>query len=146
MRLVWKNWKMHCLIAGTILAFGALAARLVDLQVVRHDEFLKLAEANTIRSYARQPMRGGIYDIHGNPLATSIPAKTICADPTILGDERAIVARALAPLLQTNVEYVLDRFVPRLLPGKTNYSQYVVLKRNVPLDTWDRIQKTMAAL
>ena len=31
-------------------------------------------------------MRGQILDIRGNPLATSLPAKMVCADPTLLGD------------------------------------------------------------
>jgi cell division protein FtsI/penicillin-binding protein 2 len=138
---------MNTLVVLTLGAFAALAARLVDLQVVRHDEFLNLAANNTVRSWARVPMRGGIYDVHGNPLATSIPAKVICADPTLIGDQRMAVARALAPLLQTNVPYLLERLTPRpIAPDKTNLSQYAVLKHKVTLETWEQIQQTMASL
>ena len=147
MSAVWQSWKIKTLVVLTMAAFAALAARLVDLQVVRHDEFLGLAANNTVRSWARVPMRGGIYDVHGNPLATSVPAKAVCADPTLLGNQRMAVATALAPLLQTNVPYLLDRLTPRpIAPGKTNLSQHAVLKHKVTLETWDKIQQTMASL
>jgi len=139
-----------------LAAFAVLAGKLVNLQVVRHEELLGLAANNTVRTIARVPMRGKILDIRGNPLATSLPAKLICADPSLLlstnpalaAHGRAAVAQALAPLLQTDPDDLLDRLAPRLLVagGKTNLSQYVALKHQVPLETWDRIKQTMAAL
>lgn len=135
---------MFFLTAGLV----ALGGRLVDLQVVRHEELLSLAQTNTVRIIARQPVRGQILDIRGNPLATSLPAKTICADPAIIGDKREIVAEALAPLLQTNASYLAARLVPRLVEinGKTNLSHYVVLRTKVPVETWERVKQTMAHL
>lgn len=139
-----------------LAAFVLLAGKLVNLQVVRHEELLGLAANNTVRTIARDPMRGKILDIRGNPLATSIQAKLICADPSLListnpalsANCRAAVAQALAPLLQTSPELLADRLTPRLLVagGKTNLSQYVALKHQVPLETWDRIKQTMAGL
>jgi cell division protein FtsI/penicillin-binding protein 2 len=149
MNLAWQYRKLYLLAFGLLLAFSALAYRLVDLQVVRHDELEGLAVTNTVRTIARQAMRGQIFDIRGNPLAESLPAKLVCADPTLLGDKRDLVARALAPLLQTNLEYVTERLTPRVMTiseGKTNFSKYVVLKHKVSLDTWDKIKQTMAAL
>ena len=136
----------------TFLAFGLLAAfvlvagQLVNLQVVRHEELLGWANNNTVRTIARDPMRGQILDVRGNPLATSIPAKMICADPSLLGNQRAAVAHALAPLLQTNENYLLERLAPRLIApgGKTN--QYVVLKHQASLETWEKVSQTMATL
>jgi cell division protein FtsI/penicillin-binding protein 2 len=144
-------------LAGLLLAaFGLLAARLVNLQVVRHEELLGRANNNTVRTFARDPMRGRIVDIKGNPLATSIPAKLICADPSLMictnpalpRDYRGVVAHALAPLLQTNEAYLMDRFVPRLVVagGKTNLSHYVPLLHQASLETWDKVRQTMAAL
>ncbi len=129
-------------------ALGALGYRLVDLQVARHDEFQTLADQNTVRTIQRQPMRGQILDTRGTPLAMSQPAKTICADPTLLGQFRPAVARALAPLLQTNESFLAERLTPRAREenGKTNTSKYVVLKRKVSMETWDKIRQTMADL
>ncbi len=131
-----------------LAAFAALAGRLVDLQVVRHEELLGLAANNTVRTIVRDPMRGQILDIRGNPLATSVPCKVICADPTMVGNYRMAVAHALAPLLETNEEYLLERLAPRFVVagGKTNLSHYAALKRQVSLETWEQIRHAMATL
>jgi len=80
-------------------AFAGLGYRLVDLQVLRHDELAKLAQDNTQREFRQAPRRGDILDARGNLLATSVPVKTVCADPSLIGNQQAIVAHALAPLL-----------------------------------------------
>ena len=157
MNVVWQYRKMMGLAFLLLAAFAMLAGQLVNLQVVRHEELLGLAANNTVRTIPREPMRGQILDIRGNPLATSLPAKLICADPSLLNCSnapllaancRAVVAQALAPLLQTTPELLLDRLTPRLLVagGKTNLSQYVALQHQVPLETWDKIKQTMATL
>ena len=122
--------------------------RLVDLQVLRHDELRTLAERNTVRTILRVPARGQILDCRGVPLATSLPAKVICADPTLLGDCRLEVSHALAPLLDIEEPALAERLIPRQKEenGKTNISKYVILKHKVPLETWQKIQETMAHL
>jgi cell division protein FtsI/penicillin-binding protein 2 len=156
MSVVWQYRKMMALAFLLLAAFAALAGKLVNLQVVRHEELLGLAANNTIRTIPREPMRGQILDIRGNPLATSVPVKLICADPSLLNCSnaalsancRAVVAQALAPLLQTSPELLSDRLTPRRIVagGKTNLSQYVVLKHQVPLETWEKTRQIMAAL
>src|ERR1043165_8111836 len=81
-------------------AFARLGYRLVDLQVFRHDELLSKAQQNTQREFLLEPRRGDILDAQGNLLATSIFVKTICADPTLIGNRQNEIARAVAPLLQ----------------------------------------------
>jgi len=129
-------------------ALAALGYRLVDLQVARHEEFQALAQQNTVRTIERQPMRGQILDIHGTPLAYSQAAKVICADPTLIGPFRKNVAHVLAPWLQTDEASLAERLMPRVWEenGKTNISKYVVLKRKVPLETWEKIRQTMSGL
>lgn len=130
------------------LAFGALGYRLVDLQVLRHEELRLLAHKNTRRLNILEPLRGQIRDIRGNPLAMSLPAKVVCADPTLLGNHQHEVAGILAPLLQTNVNYLMERLLPRTreVDGKTVTNSYVVLKRKVSLETWEKVQQVMAEL
>ena len=86
--------------AVMMLSFGALGYRLIDLQVLRHDELQSFARDNTIRTLIREPRRGDIRDIRGNLLATSLFVKTICADPALIGPWHPHVARALAPILE----------------------------------------------
>jgi cell division protein FtsI/penicillin-binding protein 2 len=133
------------------LAFAGLGYRLVDLQVVRHDELSKLAQDDTQREFWQAPRRGDILDAHGNLLATSVPVKTICANPSLLGNQQAIVARALAPLLQMDESALRLKLFPRL--GKnskgetvTNNLRYVRLQKNVTEDTWQKIQAAMTNL
>ncbi len=145
MKLAAIDFKIGLVTAMLVIGFSGLGYRLVDLQVIRHHDLQTRAEHNTKRTISRPPMRGQILDIRGNPLATSIPAKIICADPSLLGDRRADVARALAPVLGTNDTFLFDRLAPHLRrDGKTN--GYIVLKRKVPLDTWDAVKKTMSSL
>ena len=60
-----------------LLAFGLLAARLVHLQVFRHDELATQAEANRIAVVPVVPNRGLIVDRNGVVLATNYSAYTL---------------------------------------------------------------------
>jgi cell division protein FtsI/penicillin-binding protein 2 len=134
-------------------AFAGLGYRLVDLQLLRHDELSLKAQRNTQREYRQAPRRGDILDANGNILATSVPVKTVCADPTLIGTQTLAVARVLAPLLQLNEAAIAQRLAPRALLGKgdhgetvTNESHYVRLAKNVPEPTWERIYAAMTNL
>jgi cell division protein FtsI/penicillin-binding protein 2 len=132
-------------------AFAGLGYRLVDLQVLRHDELSRLAQDNTQREFWQTSRRGDILDTHGNILATSVPVKTICADPSLIGDQQTIVAHALAPLLQLpEADLYQKLFVHIAKDAKgqmvTNNFHYVRLQRNIPDETWQKIQDTMNAL
>jgi cell division protein FtsI/penicillin-binding protein 2 len=135
------------LLLGIFLCCGLLAliVRLVDLQVFRHDELKAEAQRNTQRAFVKNPLRGQIRDVRGNLLATSVPAKVICADPTLIGDFGGDVARVLAPLLQTNEMVLAERLRPSLVSykGKMIPRSYVPLKRKVPVETWQQIEKAM---
>jgi cell division protein FtsI/penicillin-binding protein 2 len=131
------------------LAFGFLCYRLVDLQVLRHAELSAKAQQNTQREYLLEPRRGDITDARGNLLATSVFVKTVCADPALMGNKQAEVARAVAPLLQINESELLQRLAPRLRQndsGQTLTNRYIVLKRKVSAETWEKVQAAMSSL
>ena len=139
------------LLALVVLAFVGLGFRLVDLQVLRHDELAKLAHDNTQREFRESPRRGNIFDARGNLLATSVAVKTVCADPSLLGNQQAVVARALAPLLRMNETQLYQKLFPRLSKNEkgepvTNGLHYVRLQENVSDETWQKIQLTMSQL
>jgi cell division protein FtsI/penicillin-binding protein 2 len=124
-------------------AFGGLAYWLVDLQVLRYDEFRRKSERNTHREFLLEPRRGDILDAKGNLLATSVFVKTVCADPSLIGNRGPELARAVAPLLQMSEAELLERFKPRLVKvpeGGFTTNHYVVLKRKVSVETWRRIE------
>ena len=134
-------------------AFAGLGYRLVDLQVVRHDELSAKAEQNTQREFRQAPRRGDILDANGNILATSVPVKTICADPTLIGTQSMAVAEIIAPLLQLDQGKIAEKLVPRSYLVKdsngavvTNQSHYVRLAKNVPESTWQQVYAAMTNL
>ena len=132
-------------------AFAGLGYRLVDLQVLRHDELAQMAELNTEHDFFKPPRRGNILDVNGNLLATSISVKTICANPSLIGNQQAVVAHALAPLLGMSEGSLNQRLIPRVWKNEkgetvTNGLYYVRLQKNVPDETWQKIQMTMTNL
>lgn len=133
------------------LAFAGLSYRLVDLQVLRHDELSAKAEQNTQREFWQAPRRGDILDVNGNILATSVPVKTICADPSLIGNFQPLVAHAVAPLLQLNENELAQKLTPRLARNAngeivTNNLHYVRLAKNISDDTWRQITAAMTNL
>ncbi|PYI83507.1 MAG: hypothetical protein DME26_14885, partial [Verrucomicrobia bacterium] len=131
------------------MAFTALGYRLVDLQVLRHEALSVEAQKNTRSAFAHEPRRGDIRDVRGNLWATSVMVKTVVADPFLLHDRPAEMARALAPLLEMN-----EADLVRLLQlkfrlddkGKTLTNRFVVLKRKVPVESWQQIQSKISQL
>jgi len=86
-----------------LLAFGLLAARLVHLQVFRHDELATQAEANRIAVVPIVPNRGLIVDRNGVVLATNYSAYTLELAPQ-RGATGAAELEALIDELATVVE------------------------------------------
>jgi len=132
-------------------AFAGLAYRLVDLQLLRHDDLSARAEQNTLHEYWQTPRRGDILDVNGNVLATSAAVKTVCADPSLIGNFRPAVAHALAPLLNLNETELVQRLTPRIgrdAKGEitTNGLHYIRLVKNISDDNWRRVAAAMTNL
>jgi cell division protein FtsI/penicillin-binding protein 2 len=146
-QLQYRRLVLLALVLG--VAFAGLGYRLVDLQVLRNEELSAKARHNTRREFLLEPRRGDILDAKGILLATSAFVKTVCADPALIGNRQSEVARALAPLLQVSEGELVQRLTPRLTRntnGITTTNHYVVLKRKVQLDTWQKIQMAMTNL
>lgn len=137
------------LVLLVLVAFVGLGYRLVDLQVLRHSELSAKAQENTQLEFPLEPRRGDILDAKGNLLATSVLVKTICADPTTVGNHQTEVARALAPLLQISESQLIEKLTARVYKndrGETVTNKYVRLKDKVSVDTWQKIQIAMTNL
>jgi penicillin-binding protein 2 len=78
--------------AFVLIAFGLLAARLVVLQVVRHDELSTQAENNRIAVVPIVPNRGVIVDRNGVVLANNYSAYTLEIMPSKVEDIDATIA------------------------------------------------------
>jgi cell division protein FtsI (penicillin-binding protein 3) len=80
------------------VAFTAVAARLVDLQVVGSDSYVARGLAQRLYTKQLPAERGSIFDRNGYELALSVPQHTVWADPTEVRDPVGTAA-ALAPVL-----------------------------------------------
>ncbi len=139
------------LLAFLAAAFGGLACRLVNLQVLRHDELSAKAERNTQREFWQAPRRGDILDVNANILATSVPVRTICADPSLIGTFQPLVAHAIAPLLQLNENELAQKLAPHLARNAkgelcTNNLHYVRLAKNITEEYWRQVAAAMTNL
>ncbi len=105
------------------VAFGSVTARLLWLQVLRHDDLAALADRQYSRTVVLHAGRGPIVDRHGVVLATSGPAESLFAQPRHVGDAARVAAR-LAPLL--------DLPAAELRAALTGARSFVWLKRRVP--------------
>ncbi len=92
-----------------LLAFGVLAGRAVDLQIVQQDRLQQLAQREIMRQVKIAPRRGVIYDRNQEELALSLDTESVYARPLavaqpkrdgrklakVLGAPRAKVVRRL---------------------------------------------------
>ena len=141
--------RLALLVLLLLIAFAGLGYRLVDLQVLRHDDLSREATTTRERTIIHASRRGDILDARGNVLATTLLVKTVFADPSLIGTNQAIVARALAPLLKLNEAELAEKLRPTLWTdkeGRQRADKHVVLKRKVTPDDWEKIQAAMKSL
>ncbi len=149
----WIRYRrLACLAVGVLMAFSTLLGWLFHRQVGSHSRFKEEARKNIAYKRVFPGRRGGIADARGILLATSVPVKTVCADPSLVAPHRHLLAATLAPLLGLPEPTVLQRLEPRLIPRVVNgtntviTSRYAVLQHKVPLDQFQIITQQVAAL
>ena len=84
---------------------AVIGGRLIQLQVVKYEEYRKLSDSQVIRQVELRAPRGGFYDRNGRPLAMDVPVDSITVNPTQAPDPE-IVAGILAPVLGLNTAEV----------------------------------------
>ncbi|MFE9690034.1 peptidoglycan D,D-transpeptidase FtsI family protein [Micromonospora sp. NPDC005806] len=120
---------------GTLLAlalFATIGIRLVFLQTVNTPAYADGGLDNRLAVVELPAPRGTIYDRTGAPLAHSVEARYVFADPTRVKD-RFATARLLSPLLGVSVSDLADRMKRRKLPTGVP-SQFEYLARGVDID------------
>ncbi|WP_346123254.1 penicillin-binding protein 2, partial [Micromonospora coerulea] len=120
---------------GTLLTlslFAAIGIRLVFLQTVDTPAYADGGVTDRLAVVDLPAPRGAIYDRTGEPLAHSVEARYVFADPTRVKD-RFATARLLSPLLGKPVSELADRMKQRALPGTRTPSQFEYLARGVDI-------------
>ena len=92
--------RIALVIGGIFLWSAVILGRLVQLQVLRHEEYLRQALSQQQTTDEVLAPRGIIYDSHMDPLAKNVPVKTVMAVPGRIDDKKKKdVAEALASIL-----------------------------------------------
>ncbi|MFG1950905.1 peptidoglycan D,D-transpeptidase FtsI family protein [Micromonospora sp. NPDC048830] len=125
---------------GTLVVlalFATIGIRLVFLQAVDTPAYAEAGLPDRLTRVDLPAPRGAIYDRTGAPLAHSIEARYVFADPTLVKD-RTATARALSPLLGLPVSELAERMKPRTLESGVA-SRFEYLARGVEIPTAKRI-------
>ena len=122
------------LFAGLTVWALIVVARLIQIQLVRHDYYTNRATRQQERTVSLNPVRGSIVDARGRVLAESVSAISIYADPQLVTDRRA-AARALAAMPGIGQS-------AREIEEKLNSdSGFVWIARQLPLETGAELKK-----
>jgi cell division protein FtsI (penicillin-binding protein 3) len=121
-------WRFRLVLALLALMVGAIAWRMLDLQVLDHDFLKAHGDARSVRHIPIPAHRGLITDRNGEPLAVSTPVTTLWANGKELQARRerwpALAAalgqepKAFAERLQQNKEREFMYLVRGLTPEK----------------------------
>ena len=93
-----------------LVLFGLVLLRLIDLQIIRHDELTKKAEQQYVVTIELAPKRGDIFDRNLKPLATSLKVPSIYAVPKLINDnQKMVLARILSRILNEKPQSLFKR-------------------------------------
>jgi cell division protein FtsI (penicillin-binding protein 3) len=107
--------------------------RLVELQVVRGPELAANAQNSRLQTLALPALRGNFTDSNGVPIATTVMARNVTVDPTLITDP-AGTAASLSPILGIPVDTIVASL--------TVDSRFSYVAKRITPETW----KTVAAL
>jgi cell division protein FtsI (penicillin-binding protein 3) len=125
--------RVTMVIGGIFLWGGIIFARLADLQILRHDEFVQLALQRQQITRSVLAPRGVIYDSHMDELATSVGVSTVVAEPRRIKNVPA-AAQALASILNMDFEELRTRMSD---PARQTF---MVVKRRIDPKDEGRIE------
>jgi cell division protein FtsI (penicillin-binding protein 3) len=108
-------------------------ARLVELQVVRGPELAATAQNSRLQTLPLPALRGNLTDANGTLIATTVMARNVTVDPTLITDP-AGTAAALSPILGIPVETIVAAL--------TVDSRFSYVAKRITPETW----KAVAAL
>jgi cell division protein FtsI (penicillin-binding protein 3) len=85
-----------------------IIARLIQLQIIDHKDYLRLAQRQQERQVEIRAPRGAIFDRNGQPLAMSVAVDSVCINPLRIPD-LAVAAEILSKVLAVDERELLDK-------------------------------------
>ncbi|MBW2060173.1 MAG: penicillin-binding protein 2 [Deltaproteobacteria bacterium] len=121
----WTRFRIVLVFCAFLLAWGGLIWRAAGLQIHNRDRLVGIAEQEYLRKIKLVPIRGDIFDRHGEKLAVSLKVDSIYAEPIRL-DNPAALATQLARILDLNRDFILKKL--------SSKAHFVWVKRQVDPD------------
>jgi cell division protein FtsI (penicillin-binding protein 3) len=123
-----KRLNVALLLVAFVLSL--FAGRLVQLQGIESKGYAKAAVAQRLNQGPVPAIRGPITFAQGQPLAMTVDARLIFADPVMVpADQRTRIAAALGPMFNLDQAAIVEKLKPR-----SDNDQYVELAHNVEPD------------
>ncbi len=114
------------------VSFGIIELRLIQLQIVEHEKYAKLAQKEQVRVVNTSPERGIIYDRHLKPLAINVTSYSLYALPKRISDPEKVAGK-----LSSLIDEEKDLILSLLKKDKS----FVWVNRKLPFEVKERIEK-----
>ena len=125
------------LFVGFIILLGAIAIRLFDLQVIKHARYVKMAADQQVFLSSIPAKRGTIYDRDLRPLAVTLPAYQVFADPEMVTDPKRLAVE-LAGFALGDVKTLYSKL--------TKDSRFVWINRSLDVEATLKLQARLKEL
>ncbi len=113
-----------CFVWGAIILL-----RLIHLQIIKHDDFVRLAQQQQERQIEVRAPRGTILDRNGQPLAMSVAVDSVCVNPMRIPDI-PMAADILARVLDLNAKELGSK----IQSARDDRKGFLWVKRKISLD------------
>ncbi len=127
--------RVHLLARLAFVWVALIIARLIQLQVVQHTEYRKLAQQQQEKTLELQAPRGTIVDRLGQRLAMSLPAESVCVDPLRVPD-LTVASDILSKILNVDA----DDLLVRMKQAVASKHGFVWVKRKVSAEEAQRLR------
>ncbi len=128
------KWRSHFLGAGFALAFALLAVRAMWVQGVEGDFYRHQGQIRQVRDFALHAARGRILDRTGQPMAMSLPTRSLWLDASVPSEVPSVQQLGVLSKL-------LDVPIRGLDKAVVDRRSFVYVKRQVALPLANRVME-----
>jgi len=131
------------LVAGFLVLFaGAIIYKLFEIQFVKGEEYISMAEESTVKSFEIFANRGNVYTADGSLLATSVSKYDIRMDPiSVKESDFQSGIRDLSRELSKMLGKTPGHYETLIKKGRATKNRYVFITRNLDYNEYQRIKK-----
>jgi penicillin-binding protein 2 len=136
-----ESWRLFAFVIAFGLAMLVFIARLVYLQVLEHDNWLRQANENRTETISLAPQRGVIYDRNNIVLAQNVASYNIIITPAFLPDDPGEIEQIMIELANlSGVPLTLGSIEDPLIPCGDNLGVREMVEIQTSFSPYDPVQ------